>query len=312
MGIHDRDYYRDESPAWTWGRWGVTIWLIVITAVVFVLQMVGRDLARGAGDRTITSLAIYDPRAILKGEVWRLVTPIFLHGGIFHLACNMLVLYWAGSRLEDRYGSREFLLFYLISGTFANTVYLLMQVAGVTEPALSLGASGSVMAVFVLFACHHPREQILLMGIVPMRVWLLLVLYLGFDIMGALGDRNTRGVAYFVHLAGALFGFVYYRINWRLASLLPGSRRRPRERDTPRLRVLPAEPHGPDDIEQDTPEPVGAAVEAPPRASEAEEALEVKLDRVLEKVSKYGQESLTPEERAILFRASEVYKKRRK
>jgi hypothetical protein len=59
-------------------------------------------------------------------------------------------------------------------------------------------------------------------------------------------------------------------------------------------------------------EPVGAAVEAPPRTKEGRDDIELKLDAVLAKVSKYGQESLTPEEREILFKASELYKNRRK
>jgi hypothetical protein len=75
----------------------------------------------------------------------------------------------------------------------------------------------------------------------------------------------------------------------------------------PQLRVVSAV--DPDD----TPEPVGAAVESQPRPKEAaDENLEAKVDQVLEKVSKHGQESLTPEERDILFKASELYKKRRK
>jgi hypothetical protein len=66
-------------------------------------------------------------------------------------------------------------------------------------------------------------------------------------------------------------------------------------------------------VEEEAPEPVGASVQAAPRPAEAaDEQLEAKLDAVLEKVSKYGQESLTPEEREILFKASELYKKRRK
>jgi hypothetical protein len=72
--------------------------------------------------------------------------------------------------------------------------------------------------------------------------------------------------------------------------------------------VPPPEPEEPE-----TPEPVGAAVENQPRPKEAaDENLEAKVDQVLAKVSKYGQESLTPEEREILFKASELYKKRRK
>jgi hypothetical protein len=62
----------------------------------------------------------------------------------------------------------------------------------------------------------------------------------------------------------------------------------------------------------DTPEPVGAAIESRPRPREGNDEIESKVDAVLAKVSKLGQESLTPEEREILFKASELYKKRRK
>ncbi len=71
--------------------------------------------------------------------------------------------------------------------------------------------------------------------------------------------------------------------------------------------ILPVDPEG------DTVEPVGAAVESQPRPKEStDEHLEVKLDRVLEKMSKHGQDSLTSDEREILVKASELYKKRRK
>ena len=65
---------------------------------------------------------MYDPRLIADGEVWRLFTPIFLHATLWHLACNMLVLYWTGIRLEDRYGAKEFLAFYLLAGVSANAL----------------------------------------------------------------------------------------------------------------------------------------------------------------------------------------------
>ena len=300
MGIYDRDYYRDHGGAWTWGRWGVTIWLIVVTCAVFLAQLITRDL-QVAG---VTEFGIYDPALIRRGEVWRLLTAAFLHDerNLLHLAFNMLALYWFGRRLEDRYGSREFLLFYLVGAVLANVAYLLVQVAGLTGMHRALGASGAVTAVLVLFACHYPRERVLLMFVLPMPVWLLVVIFVGLDVLGAM--NGGRAVAYHVHLAGALFAFVYYRARWQLSALLPG--RAGRARRPPQLRVLPAPP----EEEMDTPQPVAAAVEKPPR--QAEEPFEAKVDRVLEKVSQHGQESLTSEEREILFRASEIYKKRRK
>jgi membrane associated rhomboid family serine protease len=305
MGIHDRDYYRDDSPSWTWGRWGVTVWLIVITAAVFLLQMIGRDVSGAARGDPITDFGVCDKDRILRGEVWRLITPVFLHAGLWHLAFNMLVLYWAGSRMEERYGSREFLLFYLTAGVLGNVAYVASQVAGITPPAVALGASGAVTAVFVLFACYHPHQTVLFMFIIPMPVWLLVILYVAFDALGFLSGRG--GIGYAAHLGGAAFGFAYYWFGWRVAALIPGGRGRSRVRAGPRLRVLPPEP---DEEPDDDRQPVAAAIETPRPGGD--EPFETKVDRVLEKVSQYGQESLTPEEREILFRASEVYKKRRK
>src|SRR5262245_49998940 len=117
MGIQDRDYYREGSKRFfdAWGRQGATVWLIVITAVVFFAQCLTGDPSQSP----LVDIGGYEPGKVLSGEVWRLVTPMFLHVGLWHLFWNMLILYWAGSWLEDIYGSREFLAFYLVSGLFA-------------------------------------------------------------------------------------------------------------------------------------------------------------------------------------------------
>src|SRR5262245_62020789 len=105
MGIQDRDYYR-EGPSFLEhiGAQGATVWLIAITCGIFFGQV-----ASGGGDRgSLTQLGLYDPQRILQGEVWRLLTSVFLHANFIHLFFNMFFLYWAGQRLEGLYGSREF------------------------------------------------------------------------------------------------------------------------------------------------------------------------------------------------------------
>jgi membrane associated rhomboid family serine protease len=312
MGIHDRDYYRDGSRGMfdAWGRRGATVGLIAVTAAVFLAQVVSRDLA-GAGeiaDGPLTRATNYNPLRVMEGEVWRLLTPVFLHAGLLHLAFNMLVLYWAGSRLEEHYGGREFLLFYLCAGLFASTLRFAVQAAGLAPPSIALGASGAVTAVLVLYACHYPRQQILVMFVLPMPVWLVAVLYVALDVMGALGV-GRGGVGYLAHLGGALFGLGYYKLGVRISNILPAARGRQPVRSAPKLRVVPSDP---DEADEDE-EPVGAAVDAPARSGGvADEQFEARVDQLLQKVSQTGQESLTAEERELLFRASEVYKKRRK
>ncbi|HSQ58450.1 MAG TPA: rhomboid family intramembrane serine protease, partial [Gemmata sp.] len=254
------------------------------------------------------------PDAVLAGEVWRLVTPLFLHAGIWPLFVNMLALYWAGGRMEERYGSREFLAFYLLAGVFANIVCLLASIAGMATGAGVIGASGSVMAVMVLYACHYPRKQVLVNFILPMPVWVVVIVYLALDLLNsswmAMGLPEPP-IGLLSPFGGALIGAAYFLAQVRVTELFTRARRRSASgRVRPQLRVVENDP---EDI---TPAPVGAAVENSPRPMEAQEPvdehLEARLDKVLEKVSKYGQESLTPEEREILFRASELYKKRRK
>lgn len=314
MGIHDRDYYRDSARGMfdSWGRAGVTIWLIVITSIVFLAQVVSWDVGggRSPADSPVGRLLIYDFERVMQGELWRLLTPIFIHDNIFHLAFNMLVLYWAGSRMEENLGSREFLLYYLLAGLVTGSIEFAFHATGIVRPAQGLGASGSVMAVLILFACHYPRQIILVMFVIPMPVWLLAVCYVALDALGAFGIGN-RGIGYIAHLGGAAFALLYYRAGWRIAGWLPSLSFGSRSRRTtvPRLRVVPQEGSS---AEDESSEPVGAAVETPRPARAGDERFEARVDEVLEKVSKHGQESLTSEEREILFRASEHYKKRRK
>lgn len=310
MGIHDRDYYRDDAGGMfdAWARQGVTVWLIVISCVVWLIQIVSFDV--GGARAGLTAFGVYDPVAILRGEVWRLVTPLFMHlptsAGLIALAFNMLTLYTAGRRLEERYGGREFLLFYLAAGVFGYTAYFLTQLVGLLPPGYALGPTPVVVALLVVFACHYPREQVIFI-VFPMPAWLLVVAYLVFAVLNSVGPATP--IPFAAYLAGALFGFVYYRTGVRLTALLPSLPNRSRERAAPKLRVV-----RPDSDEAgEGSEPVAAGVETAPRSgAAADEPFEARVDRILEKVSRHGQESLTAEERELLFRASELYKKRRK
>ncbi|MFO0804937.1 MAG: rhomboid family intramembrane serine protease [Gemmataceae bacterium] len=304
MGIHDRDYYRENTGGFAFGRMSATAWFVVINSFVFLAQVLTTD-ARNRLLSPLVEYGAFDTVRIFHGEAWRLLTANFLHADLIHLAFNMLVLWWSGSRMEELYGRREFTLFYLVSGVFANLVQLGLQAAGVMPPSVALGASGCVMAVLVLYACHDPHQKILIFFVIPAPLWLCAILYVVIDLFGALG-YGQRGIAHLVHLGGALFGFAYYRTGFRFRRLMPGMPSRSRSR-VPALRVV----HPDDDVENGSPEP--PVYETPIQTNDPnEEPFETKVDRVLAKVSKHGQESLSPEEREILFRASEVYKKRRR
>lgn len=308
MGIQDRDYYR-EGPSFLdrVGEQGAVFWLILVTVAVFVTQNFDRLLVS-----PVTLACRYDYFAVSDGEVWRLVTPMFLHLGIWHLFFNMLALYWAGQRLEERYGPAEFVLFYLLAGTFAQIGNHLAVEAGVNASLFGAGASGAICAVLVVFAFHFPRERLLLFFVIPVPAWGLVALFVLLDLAGAAGMRPGQNIGFVVHLAGALFGLLYHVTGLELAA--PFRRSKSRTRVRPKLRLIPRP-------EEDSSEAVSVAAPSappPPAASApnaargpADEQMEAKLNAVLEKVSATGIESLTREEREFLVKASEALKKRR-
>jgi membrane associated rhomboid family serine protease len=305
MGIMDRDYYsEDRQRRWgeMWRGWGVAVWIIVLTSVVFLLQHVG-----GARNNPLVEWGYYDARRVLAGEVWRLLTPLVLHYSIWHLFANMLLVYWAGSRLSAIHGEVEYGVYYVLAGVLGHAVATGLFVAGVLPAGPVLGANAAVAATLVLFACHFPRQQVLLLFVLPLPVWSIAVLYVGVDLLIMVGNGWHTAAA--VDLVGAGFGWLYYRYNWHLTGRWwPEGKRRTSSSVRPVLRVTT--PPDSDSVVMEG----GSVEEAAPAAASSSPAVdfEAEVDRVLAKVSQYGQASLTAEERAILFQASELYKKRRR
>jgi membrane associated rhomboid family serine protease len=297
MGIYDREYYRRESPSF-FDRGQVCKWLIGVNVACFIIQVVTRP--PGGAPSWFTNLFWLDADKVLHGEVWRLLTYAFLHDthDILHIVFNMLFLWWFGSDVEDIYGSREFLTVYLLSAFLGGVAFCSTYWLGWTFGSVCMGASGAVTAVMVLCALHYPTRTILLFFIVPVPIWLFVGFQVLQDTWSLLSQDPNNRTAVSVHLAGAAFAFTYYKRHWRVLRWWAQLQSFLQQRTRPRLRIYREEPR---------PQPPTAA----PREEEADEQLEAKLDAVLEKVARYGQNSLTEGERRILLRASEVYKRRR-
>lgn len=314
MGIHDRDYYRQSTRGW-WDRFGdtpVTKWLVVVNVVVFVLQLFTSSRTAPL-DLLATHGAYYLP-AILDGEVWRIVTPHFLHSprDLWHIVLNMFLLYMVGRELEAIYGSREFLCFYLGTALLISFGHMALGLLGAvgTPPGRWLGASGPVTAVFVLFACHFPRREMWVFGILPVPAFVLAVGVVLMDAAGMMG-WGLRGVENLVHLLGALFGFGYHYFDLRISHWFPLRLPRVATRGAARPRLFVDEEPEPAPVSAPRPSSPAPTAAAARHSAATDEQLEAKLDQVLEKVARFGKESLTPDEQSILLRASEIYKRRR-
>lgn len=302
MGIHDRDYFRREGPRYLDALWPSGIvckWLIGLNIATFLVQLLTYDPANQQDLGPVTSWLVLDTEKVLNGQIWRLLSYAFLHDplSIWHILFNMLFLWWFGSEIETLYGPREFLGFYLISAFLGGVAYQGWALA-IGEPSLCLGASGAVTAVLVLYAFHFPNNLIYVFMVLPVPIWLFAIFQVAQDAFVFVGGMRTR-VAVVVHLAGAAFAFVYYQGGWRLTGFLNNLKSWRRRRGRPNLRLFRPE--------SEIKEPV--AVAAP--SSGLDEHLEAKMDAVLEKVSRHGMGSLTDNERTILTKASEIYRRKR-
>ncbi len=144
----------------------------------------------------------------LKIMPYGLLTYMFLHLGLGHIFSNMLLLYFAGKLMEEILGYKRMLFTYIGGGLFGGLFFLLLTwlISGFQTESLLLGASASVLAIFVVCAVYMPEMEILIFGIFPIRLkWLVLIVFLATTVIDF--SVNTGGK--FAHLGGALFGLLY-------------------------------------------------------------------------------------------------------
>ena len=325
MGIYDRDYYRESTRNALDGRVQAFVVLIVIYVAVYILQIATREEGgvRQPRPGPVTEALILTTDKVLQGEVWRVVTYAFAHDPLHPapIIFNILFLIFFGRFVEDIYGWKEFLGFYLVGGLLAGLGFVL--ISGITQNGgVLIGPQCSVTAVLLLVALHNPKKTVLLFFVVPCPIWLVVVFNVLLDVVGYFGGKVSPMV-FVAHAFAAGFAYVYHRYHLSMTNWLPswpsGARR---SKARPKLQIYRDETTDRDTAPSAAPTggmPASASAAAPATAPATatatpllDEQLEAKLDQVLEKVKKYGQESLSEEERAVLFRASELYRKRRK
>ncbi len=160
-----------------------------------------------------------------------LLTSLFLHGGLLHVAGNMLYLYIFGPVVEQRFGHFRFLWFYLAAGVAAGLAMVWMEPRSGTPV---IGASGAIAGVLGAYFVLYPRARILTLlpifvfvevievpAVLYLLLWFGVQLYAGVRSAGARGAMSTGGVAWWAHVGGFLFGLA-------LAPILTRARRRRR------------------------------------------------------------------------------------
>lgn len=139
---------------------------------------------------------------------YQIATHMFAHGPLFHILFNMYGLWMFGRILENVWGPKRFLLFYILCGVGAAVAHLAVQ-HFTGSFAFAVGASGAIMGIFAAFAYLFPNTELLLMFIpFPIKAkWLVLGLA-AIDLLLGVGNFGGDNVAHFAHLGGALTGFI--------------------------------------------------------------------------------------------------------
>jgi hypothetical protein len=207
---------------------------------------------------------------------------MFLHdtGSIlpFHLLFNMMVLWMFGNEIEELWGFRRFLTFYLLCGIGSG----IFSVYNLFNPQLShtmvIGASGAVLGVMTVYAHYYPDRQVSLFFVIPINIRVLIIAYAVISLLFTLTPRPVVGmISHLTHLGGILVAICYVKLyplvmDWNQSILSMRSEKKIRAQ-------------------------VGKNIAD-------KKFFEEQIDPILAKISREGMESLTPKERDLLKKAA--------
>jgi len=142
-----------------------------------------------------------------KYFLWQLFTYIFLHGGFSHIFFNLLALWWFGGELENYWGSKKFLFYFLFCGIGAGICTVLFT-PDIYQRIPVIGASGAIYGILLAFAWLFPNRPILIYFLFPVPAKYMVIIFGLIEFFSSMGGSGG-GVAHLTHLGGLLFGFFY-------------------------------------------------------------------------------------------------------
>ena len=188
----------------------VTVSIIFACTSVFLWQLSLGDqeykfvLGLGTIPSVLTGSKDLHPDLVIIPAWATTLTSLFLHGGWMHLIFNMLFLWVFGDNIEDSMGHVRFIIFYLLCGAIATTIYVLMSID--SEIPL-VGASGAISGILGAYLVLHPKARLLVlfMHIIPLRLPAIVVLigWIGFQFLSLGSESNT---AWWAHIGGFFAG----------------------------------------------------------------------------------------------------------
>ncbi len=293
MGLYDRDYTREGFSSQfhyapqmrlSWPKPSTMVAkLLIINVAVFIVQLIAFPKTYAVIINGVTLhitlldrwLAVFPYSFGSVCQIWRLITYQFLHGNFWHVLLNMYGLYILGPRLEQLWGGKRFLLFYLGCGV-AGAIFYTFLVAVDFLPALPMiGASGAVLGLLAACAILCPTFVVFIFPIpIPITIRLAAIIFTGIYLFTVVTrGANAGGDA--AHLAGMAAGALFvFSQNWQ-------------SRFTAKVRTAHQQ-----------------------RKFTHQQALRDEVDRILEKVHTHGIASLTYREKRTLKKATKSEQQR--
>ncbi|MFA5513909.1 MAG: rhomboid family intramembrane serine protease [Sphaerochaetaceae bacterium] len=183
-----------------------TLKLVIINVLVFLMTSFSY--------RLVYILSLVPAYIIYNKWYWQVFTYMFVHGGFSHLLFNMFGLYIFGRAIERSLGTREFLLFYFVTGSLSGIFSLFAYILSGTNVIL-MGASGAIYAILLAFATLYPHSTIFVFGLIPMRAPVMVILYAFLEISNQIRG-SSAGVAHLTHLAGFAFAYLYFVVRLKI------------------------------------------------------------------------------------------------
>ena len=296
----------------------VTKNLLIINVLAFiatcVLEPMGVDLERYGGLHFFMASDF---------NILQFITYQFLHGSFTHLFFNMFALWMFGCVIENVWGARKFIFYYIVCGVFAGVCQEIVQavqfyfivasqnpvltlgeaisvansLSGELNAWLTIGASGSVYAILLAFGMTFPNERIFIFPLpIPIKAKWFVLIYAAIELFSAISSRGD-GIAHMAHLGGMLSGFLlilYWRRHPDSHFNLNNSRQffdrwGGKQKQTGQTtNQWTTQTRTSDDMEYNA------------RQKERQE----EIDKILDKIRKSGYDSLSKEEKRRLFEAS--------
>jgi hypothetical protein len=286
---NNRNIFQELKQTFLQGK--MTHRLIIVNVAVFILIQIYLAIFRLGGlvseDLPNTLFTLDTNLTGFLHKPWGLITSIFAHFDLFHLFSNMLFLYFSGKFFEQIWSGKQLLITYILGGIFGGIAEIAVQsifYSTENNGALVIGASGSIMAIFIAVAFHSPQTQLLLFGKFSIRLYFLAIFFLIQDIIG-IGTKDTT--AHFAHIGGALFGILSIVTSKFIPAKSPNSKGFFNQLFKSSKKKTVAPRFKSDEV-----------------YNQEKRAHQEKTDSILDKISKGGYESLNQSEKDFLFKQS--------